>query len=164
LRECFVYERGTGRLYWKHRPRGHFSSIKEWKRWNTRFAGEAAGHERRHCRLQIADRTYAAHRIVWKLVTGNEPPANIDHKNGDSIDNRWVNLRAADQTKQNWNKRLQKNNTSGYRGVSRDRNRWRAFICVDGIQRAIGNFRTVKEAAAAYEIAARQLHGEFYRR
>jgi len=162
LHACFDYNPGTGKLVWKRRPRRHFTSTKEWKRWNTRFAGTIAGHRRRHCRISLAGCSYEAHRIVWKWVTGNEPPANIDHKNCDGYDNRWVNLREATQTKQNWNKGLARNNLSGYRGVSRDRGKWRATIMINRTQRHLGIFSTAKKAAAAYEIVARNLHGEFY--
>jgi len=162
LHECFHYDPVKGELGWNHRPRHHFTTAKEWKRWNARFAGTVAGHKRRHCRVRIADDTYTVHRVVWKWATGKEPPANIDHKNRDGYDNRLSNLREANQTKQNWNKGLQKNNPSGYRGVSRDRGKWRATIQANGIQRHLGTFSTAREAAAAYEAVARDLHGEFY--
>lgn len=162
LHECFDYDHATGKLCWKHRPHHHFTTTKEWKRWNARFAGTCAGYNRRHCRISLAGGIYVAHRIVWKWVTGNEPPANIDHKNCDGYDNHWANLREATQTKQNWNKGLAKNNTSGYRGVIRDRGKWRAVIQINRTQRHLGNFSTAREAAAAYEAVARNLHGEFY--
>jgi hypothetical protein len=106
---------------------------------------------------------YVAHRIVWKMVTGKEPPPNIDHKNGDGYDNSWANLRVADQTKQNWNRRIPKSNASGHKGVSRDHNSWKATISVNKKPRHLGCFSSADDAAAAYNAAARELHGEFYR-
>jgi len=163
LHECFHYDPVTGELRWKYRPRHHFTTTKEWKRWNARFAGTDAGYERRHCRVNIAGRTYTAHRVIWKWATGKEPPANIDHKNCDGYDNRLSNLREATQTKQNWNKGLQKNNRSGHKGVSQYRDKFRATIQANRTQRHLGIFSTAREAAAAYEAAARDLQGEFYR-
>jgi hypothetical protein len=163
LHECFDYDHITGQLRWKHRPRPHFPKTKEWKRWNSRFAGTVAGHKQKHCRVRIGDNTYTGHRIAWKWVTGEEPPTNIDHKNRDGNDNRLANLREADQTKQNWNKHLQKNNSSGYRGVSRDRDKWRAIIQINRTQHHLGTFLTAEAAAAAYDAVARNLYGEFYR-
>jgi hypothetical protein len=166
LHGCFEYNPVTGQLRWKHRPRHHFTTTKEWKRWNARFAGTIAGSvagNRRHWAVKLGERTYQIHRIGWKLMTGKEPPPNIDHINRDGHDNRWANLREANQTKQNWNKGLQKNNSSGYRGVSRDGGKWQATIQINRVQRHLGIFPTAREASAAYEAAARDLQGEFYR-
>ena len=162
LRECFTYDCDIGELRWKPRPRRHFVTDKEWKRWNVRFAGTKAGHARRHTRVQINAQSYTAHRVIWKWATGKEPPPNIDHKNRNGYDNRWVNLREADQTKQNWNKGLARNNTSGYKGVSLMRGKWRSVIYNEKVQRHLGCFNTAEEAAAAYAMAARKMHKEFY--
>jgi len=162
LRACFSYDPDTGILQWKHRPRRHFPSLKEWKRWNARFAGTLAGHKQRHSSITFANGGYLTHRIIWKWMTGKEPPPNIDHESRDGCDNRWINLRPADQTQQNWNKSLQKNNTSGHRGVSPANGKWRAVIYVRKSQRHLGTFSTVEMAIAAYKTAARELHGEFY--
>ena len=39
--------------------------------------------------------------------------------------------------------------------------RWRATIAVNKVQRHLGRFNTIEEAAAAYDQAIRELHGEF---
>jgi hypothetical protein len=162
LRSCFDYNRTEGSLRWRHRPRNHFGSEREWKRWNIRFAGTAVGYSRRHCRISLAGACYAAHRVIWKLETGNEPPPNIDHKNRDGCDNRFDNLRPATQTNQNCNRERMRNNCSGYTGVSFSRNKWRAVIYLNKVQHHLGYFPTATEAAAAYSEMARKLHGEFH--
>jgi hypothetical protein len=43
--------------------------------------------------LYVDGKQYAAHRIIWKLHTGEDPIEVIDHINGDKSDNRIVNLR-----------------------------------------------------------------------
>jgi hypothetical protein len=108
------------------------------------------------------DRRYQAHRIIWKWVTGEDPPWEIDHKDQDRANNRWVNLRRATDSEQQWNRGLRKSNTSGWRGVHWQR-KWKAAILVNGVRRYLGRFATAEEASAAYEVAARKLHGEFYR-
>jgi len=72
-------------------------------------------------------------------------------------------LRLATALQQQYNKRLQKNNTSGYKGVQRGRNGhgWQANIRAAGYTRYLGQYPTKEEAAAAYDRAARQYHGEF---
>ena len=53
-------------------------------------------------------------------------------------------------------KKLSSTNTTGYRGVSKERNRFKAVLSIDGKQRTIGTFSTTKQAAIAYDFAAIQ--------
>jgi hypothetical protein len=167
LHKCFDYNAETGVLRWKTRPKEQFHKARMWKMWNTRFAGQVAGslHKTLGYRdISLDYQLYRAHRIIFKLMTGEEPPDNPDHKNRNRADNQWDNLRPATQSEQNYNMGLRKDNTSGYRGVVRDRGRWRAEYKINGVTKHIGAFATPEEASAAYETAARKLHGEFYRR
>jgi hypothetical protein len=139
------------------------------KAWNKHCAGKAAGHTDNHSYLIVSVDHVArkAHRIVWKMMTGEEPPESPDHHDGDSANNRWSNLRPATNQQQKWNRNPLKNNTSGFRGVRRSRERcrkpWRAAIREDGVRLNLGEFDTAEEASVAYETAARRIHGEFYR-
>ena len=83
LRECFAYDRQTGKLFWRKRPRKHFSRNKDFLRWNGLFAGAEACSARMksgHIRLTLDKRQYLAHRVIWKLVTGKDPKRLIDHE------------------------------------------------------------------------------------
>jgi HNH endonuclease len=164
LRECFDYDPSTGVLSWKTRPREHFAKEGEWTRWNILFAGVRAETKGGggYIVVRIKHRRYLAHRIIWKLTTGAEPPLEIDHKDRNRTNNRVTNLRAATDSEQNWNSKIRKTNTSGRRGVSWQNGRWKTSIYTGGIKRHLGYFATVDEASIAYEIVARELHGEFY--
>jgi hypothetical protein len=87
----------------------------------------------------------------------------VDHINGDGLDNRRANLRAATSMANAQNRRLFRNNTSGYKGVSwhPQRERWWAQIMADGKKRSLKLHDTPEEAARAYDVAARELHGDF---
>lgn len=93
----------------------------------------------------------------------------VDHINGDKLDCRRSNLRVATRGQNNTNTRLvRKNNSSGFRGVSKMlevygwNGRWKAQIQGGGEKnRFIGSFKTKEEAARAYNEAAKKLHGEF---
>jgi hypothetical protein len=164
LRACFTYSPTTGNVRWKRRPRDHFATTGSWKIWNARFANTDAGTDRKqHYQVGLGGHRYCLHRIIWKIVTGKEPIATIDHKDGDALNNRWKNLRLATMLEQNWNTGRRKDNTSGYKGVSKNHGRWFAQIAIEGTQRWLGYFATAQEAAAAYQVAARKLHGGYYR-
>ena len=113
-------------------------------------------------RICIDGRGYLEHRLIWRWMTGSWPAAQIDHINGDRSDNRWANLREATNAQNLANRGANKNNTSGFKGVSRFRQRWQASITKDG--RQIHSVYDTPEAAhAAYVAAANELHGEFAR-
>ena len=86
-----------------------------------------------------------------------------DHINGDTRDNRRKNLRAANYSQNNWNSKIPKTNTSGYKGVSwrESVNKYIARIGINNKTYHIGSFCDPIEAARAYDDAARILFGEY---
>jgi HNH endonuclease/AP2 domain len=96
-------------------------------------------------------------------MTGKWCRVIIDHRDGDPSNNRWDNLRRATVAQNGANKPRHRNNTSGFKGVCRDRGRWRAAIYKNGRRHPLGNFPTPEAAHAAYVKAARKLFGEFAR-
>lgn len=119
-------------------------------------------------------RTHYAQRAVYaggqsttlkmhRLIAGVPDGVDVDHKNGNGLDNRRRNLRAATQTQNNGNRRLHSNNTSGFKGVSWHKRgaKWLASIRINQRAQHLGLFTDPVEAAHAYDSAARLHFGEF---
>jgi hypothetical protein len=102
---------------------------------------------------------------MHRVIVGAAPGEVVDHINGNTLDNRRANLRRCTHTGNSINRKLGKNNSSGYRGVSHDRRygTWRASIRADRKQISLGCFATPEEAAMAYDRAAAVFHGAFAR-
>jgi hypothetical protein len=106
--------------------------------------------------VNIKNRKYYAHRLVWCWVTGNDPQnLQVDHKNMNRADNGWGNLRLATKA-QNMRNRL-------CAGVTLTSWGWKAQITVDYKNTHLGYYSTKEEAEVAYKKAALELHGEFAR-
>lgn len=102
------------------------------------------------------------HHAVLGIPTGK---GEIDHENGDTLDNRRDNLRFCAHSQNGKNLRKWKSPTSSkYKGVSlRPDGSWRAYITLDAKQKHLGVFDTELAAARAYDAAAKKLFGEFAR-
>lgn len=105
----------------------------------------------------IGGQIYSAHRLAWLAHYGSEPPAQIDHINGDRADNRIANLRSATNQENSQNRAARKN-ACGYTGVSKHFRKYIAHIRDGDSIRHLGLFGTPEEAHAAYCEAKAKLH------
>jgi hypothetical protein len=112
---------------------------------------------------------YAARQVNRRFIYMHREIVNapddlhVDHANGDTLDNRARNLRLATSAQNAWNRDKYKNNTTGYKGVTYDkeRDKFRAQITVHRKPINLGRFNDPREAALAYDWAVRQYHGPF---
>lgn len=165
LRQLLDYDPETGALTWRERAESMFSSAKDHglaaKRWNGKNCGRLAlniDHGNGYLRGDIWGERFYAHRVVWKMMTGEEP-LFIDHINGIRSDNRFCNLRVVTREENSRNAAKPSTNTSGEIGVSlrRDTGKWLSYIG-DGKERIrIGEFATRDDAVAARKAAERRL-------
>ncbi len=89
--------------------------------------------------------------------------SEVDHANGNTLDNRRSNLRAATRSENNSNRQKFSSGTpaSKYKGVQFTHGKWAASIQKDKERKWLGYFKHEDSAAKAYDIAAKELHGEF---
>ena len=102
---------------------------------------------------------------LHKLLIECDKPKMIDHINCDRLDNRMSNLRIVNASQNQWNKKTQSNNKTGYKGVFyiNKSKKFCAAIGKNRVQTRLGYFETALEAATAYNEAAIKLHGKFAR-
>lgn len=152
LNALLHYDAETGLLFWKERPGSN--------RFNGARAGKCACHLSRfgYHVVSIHRRHWQAHRIIWKMSFGEDPP-EIDHISGNRSDNRLSNLRRADRQQNMRNLALRHDSKSGRTGVSKTIDgTWRAYINLPTGFQNLGHFPTFEMAADA-RAKAERLHG-----
>lgn len=115
---------------------------------------------RGYVRTSVNGKSVYLHQMIM-----NEISTEVDHKNGNPLDNRRSNLRIANHCENNQNKGLRADNTTGYKGVCYDNKsrKFVAYINAYGKRTYLGYFEDKKMAAKAYDNAAIKLHGEYAR-
>ena len=104
-------------------------------------------------------KTVSMHRLLADCPNGKE----VDHINGNGLDNRKKNLRVCTHAQNMKNQGIRKNNTTGVKGVCRKRNKFIANIWLKGKLKHLGTFEKKHDAAQARREAERKYHGEFAR-
>lgn len=156
LRELLEYDPETGNFKWLVRRSRIPAGAK---------AGSASKDQRGYVRwyIDVDGKKYLASRLAWFYMTGSWPIKKVDHRDRNSLNNRWENLREASHADNCRNARTRKPGASGIRGVSwhKATGKWIAAIRDGKKQRHLGLFADKDMAAKAYATAAQQLHGDF---
>ena len=103
--------------------------------------------------------TILMHRLIMNPIKG----MFIDHINGNGLDNRRSNLRICTRSQNGMNRKMQNNNTSGYKGViwSKSAKKWQVQIIFNKKRIHLGYFKIKKEGALAYNEASLKYFGKF---
>jgi hypothetical protein len=146
------YDRDTGSFKWKRRGKGVTVGT---------IAGSIGSNGYRQ--IVINKNRYPLHHIVWLVEHGEMPPSMIDHINGAPTDNRISNLRVTNNTMNQWNQKMHRDNTSGVKGVHRNKGKWLARISVEGRRITLGRFEAIEEAEGVIKAAREHYHGDYSR-
>ena len=150
-RDYFDYIDGV--LYWKVQKS------------NVVKVGQPAGSldERTgYYRIHINSKLHKTHRLIF-LYHHGYMPTQVDHIDGDRMNNRIENLREATSSQNNQNRKA--TSSSGVKGVvwHKQSKKWIASICVNRKGVHLGSFLSIEEAALVANKARQSAHGEFYR-
>lgn len=147
LRELLDYDPETGEFI--------YLTTRGSARKGTRKFG--AANKNGYLGLGVDGKIYAAHRLAWMLFYGEDPPAQIDHINGDRQDNRITNLRSASPLVNAGNVGVRKNSPFGVPGVTACRGKYKVTATRYGVSHHLGYFDTLEEAVAVRHEAEEEL-------
>lgn len=149
LYEVLDYDPETGEFIWKVRQKAS-------RGWNPKYVGKLAGTVDKHdslvyLRISIDSVDYKAHRLAWLYSYGAWPQNQIDHRDGDGLNNRLENLRDVADALNMVNKVVYRNSPSGVSGVTwrSDRGKWLAGVHKGGKLHWIGLFTDLADAETA---------------
>lgn len=132
---------------------------------NRVHVGDIAGNiqRKRYKAICLNYQLYFAHRLAFLYMRGSIPQ-EIDHIDGDGLNNRWLNIRECTHSQNAANRGPTRNNKLGLKGIRRGENgKYLAQIKVNGKQIHLGTFDTSEAAARAYRHTAKQIYGSFAR-
>jgi len=145
LKEVLDYDPLTGNLTWK------VSTAHRIK------VGDIAGcttSNHAYIAIRIDNVLHLAHRLIYLFMTGVMPD-QVDHADHNRQNNIWTNLEVSSDKQNRKNMSLRSDNKSGHVGVwwEARRNKWQAYIRVNGIRKFLGYFTNKADAIAAREAA-----------
>jgi hypothetical protein len=138
--ECFTLNENTGTLLWRERPQSHFKRLLDWKR-HLKLVGKRAGHVIKgrytfYQRVKLLGATIECHTVCWCLYYGTFPKEDIDHIDGNGLNNSKINLRDHSNEK---NKVISVLNKSGCVGVYWNEQKQKWIATGRRRQLAVGN-------------------------
>lgn len=149
-----------------------FEDVGHTVRWRKSRKGVRAGHEvtardgRGYVVVTLNGRQVGVHRVLWVMRNHDIPDGFwIDHRDGNQLNNAPENLRLATPAENNRNRRMNRNNTSGAKCVTWNKNvgKWQVQMCVGGGKSYYaGLFANFDEAVAAAKAAREVLHADFH--
>lgn len=155
--ELFEVNFDRGKLFWKKPPSNH-----------QRLLGAEAGTMRLsgsgkpYWHIKIEGVAYKRANLIYAAFYGVWPTPMVDHRNGDSLDDRPANLRRATVLQNAWNHKRRARRIDLPMGVrATESGRFEARIGHMGKQHHLGAYATPEEAAAVYRAKREELFGEF---
>lgn len=143
----------------------NFDWLSQWN-WYAQLRQRAGSRNKTYYAATCTPRSVGKTTILMhRVILGAPHGIEVDHEDGDGLNNRRSNIRLATSTQNKCNVGKRSNNTSGFKGVHwhKPSGMWHARITVNGKTFSLRYHRNKEQAAKAYEEAAKKYHGEFAR-
>lgn len=152
LKSILDYNPNTGIFTWKLKKAARI------------IIGSIAGTRRKdgYIHIQIDGKNYLGHRLAFLFMTG-AIPSKVDHKDLDTSNNIWSNLRNASNSQNGANRLKLSNNGSGYKNVTwqKSASKWKVVVHKNGKDHYAGLFTELKDAVETANKLRKELFGEF---
>lgn len=159
------YDPDAGTFKWLPRNESSFATTQAFKAWRGRYEGKETSCTSGggYAVIRVGGKLFYAHRIAWAIMTGDWPDSQIDHIDGNRLNNRFCNLRVATASENARNHGISRSNTSGVTGVYLDSNRgkWVSEIMINLKKIHLGSFTEFEDAVAARRKAEITHHGSY---
>lgn len=155
LKELMTYDPETGEFRWIEDKYIGRSKNKRWP-----VAG-CVNRKLGYLVIRFDGKLYYAHRLAWLYMTGKWPKNQIDHINGNKLDNRWSNIREATSAQNQMNSPVK--NKFGLKGIYKNKKRFGVAIRHNNKRIYLGTYDTPEEAHEVYWEKAQELFGEYAR-
>lgn len=137
-----------------------------WQEQRSKHRRTSVVRRRLHASEDFSRPAFLMHRVIadrMGILHLRDLSMDVDHINHNSLDNRRENLRSATRTQNMANIALRRGNRAGFKGVNfhKQTKKWHARISLDHKTLSLGVHVSPEDAARAYDVAARQLFGEY---
>lgn len=155
---AFDLDAETGELIWRNPPKNH-----------AELAGKPAGYicrakgkNKDYWHIRLGGKTYKRGRVVYFMTHGCWPEPCLDHINGNSLDDRPANLRAATLLENRINSAPKPRRHDLPQGVSQTKQgKFMARIAINGRVSSLGVYATPEDASHVYESKRKEVYGTF---
>jgi HNH endonuclease len=128
---------------------------------NGQFKGLAGTlHHSGYWQVKVGKKSMWSHKIIFAIHHGYFAK-QIDHIDGNKLNNRIENLRESTSQQNHWNVGVSKNNKSGYKNIYFQNNRWRVMMRIDKKMTQIGSYEDIELAQLVAIEARNKYHKEF---
>lgn len=158
-KQHLTYELDNGKLLWLRIPK-----MCNGKRYAI---GSEVGsiHNSGYRVLTLMGKKLQAHRVIWAIHYNSWPNGEIDHIDGDRLNNKLSNLRVVTRSQNMFNAKTKQNSSSGIKNVQWDNSSqsWRVRVRVNGKRYHVGRFTEIEKAAEAAKEFMLKSHKQYAR-
>ena len=156
--DVFTLDGELGKIYWKSPPKNHAEKTGT----EAGYLNAGAGKNKSYWQVRVFGKTFKRSRVIFYMANGRWPSPAVDHINGNSLDDRPINLRECTLSQNAVNSATHSRIHALPRGVYLTKQgRYMARLTRNRLTKSLGVYATPEEAKAVYDGARKEAFGEF---